>query len=463
MINFEWDLLNMLSQFVMVSLGLAVILVVIFYSDRSIFKRPEFWQLLVVANLLALAPLTISVLPEDNFLMPSSWLNPMSVESSKVVEEKSVLSERFSIVAIFLWLIYLGGTLYCFFGFTKKIVSLKQLISKAKPYEIDSELGCKLSKTIKSKNISILQSDTAISPFAFGLIKPCVVVPGYINNLPPKQRRLIIEHELTHIRYKDPQVILFIQFINCLFWFNPIFWVYLTKMTQAMELRVDRQIIRKVSPNEYAETLISVFKSARIALPHRILVGSVQSHQHQLVKHRILEIMSNPSQLNRKQIKALVCWSFAIICWPIYMMSVQAEPVSEKPWVYPLETNTKKVNSYFKAVHAIRNHKPHLGVDLNAKLGTKIIAPINGRVLVADDTTMNPNYGNVVVLQHANGVRSFYAHLSKITVAVGDTVSTGESIGLVGNTGKSTGPHLHMEVLIDNTHLDPLNFIDMSE
>lgn len=85
-------------------------------------------------------------------------------------------------------------------------------------------------------------------------------------------------------------------------------------------------------------------------------------------------------------------------------------------------------------------------VDLAAAVGTPIRAAASGEVIVAKSGGWNGGYGNYVVIKHGNGTQTLYAHTSRNAVAVGDTVESGETIAYVGNTGRSTGSHLHFEV-----------------
>jgi len=85
------------------------------------------------------------------------------------------------------------------------------------------------------------------------------------------------------------------------------------------------------------------------------------------------------------------------------------------------------------------------GVDLAAPTGTKIVAAASGTVLLARNG-YNGGYGNMVIIKHPNGTQTLYAHQSKIATSTGREVSQGETIGYVGSTGRSTGPHLHYEV-----------------
>ncbi len=86
------------------------------------------------------------------------------------------------------------------------------------------------------------------------------------------------------------------------------------------------------------------------------------------------------------------------------------------------------------------------GVDLGAPIGTPIYASAAGTVIISSYGSWNKGYGNYVVISHANGTQTLYAHASKLLVNVGQKVSQGDQVALVGSTGKSTGPHLHFEI-----------------
>jgi peptidoglycan hydrolase-like protein with peptidoglycan-binding domain len=95
----------------------------------------------------------------------------------------------------------------------------------------------------------------------------------------------------------------------------------------------------------------------------------------------------------------------------------------------------------------------HPGIDLTAPLGLPVGAARSGNVVYAAPAD---GYGNLVILAHGSGVRTFYAHLSSITVRLGQRVAAGAQIGLVGATGEATGPHLHFEVRVRGAAVDPL-------
>ena len=106
-----------------------------------------------------------------------------------------------------------------------------------------------------------------------------------------------------------------------------------------------------------------------------------------------------------------------------------------------------------------RRARMHEGLDYAAPAGTPILAAAEGRVI---RTGTSSSYGRFVEIQHANGVTSFYAHMSRIAVSEGDLMAAGETIGAVGSTGRSTGPHLHFEIRRDGQQINPENFLGQS-
>lgn len=101
--------------------------------------------------------------------------------------------------------------------------------------------------------------------------------------------------------------------------------------------------------------------------------------------------------------------------------------------------------------------KNHNGLDIAGNTGDPVMAALDGKV---KSTFYERNgYGNVVILEHEGGIETRYAHMSKIGVKTGDTVKKGNIVGKVGSTGRSTGPHLHFEVRVNGSPVDPEKYI----
>ena len=100
----------------------------------------------------------------------------------------------------------------------------------------------------------------------------------------------------------------------------------------------------------------------------------------------------------------------------------------------------------------------HRGVDLALAQGSPIYAADSGTVYFAGD---GGGYGNLVKVDHGNGMQTYYAHCSSLLVTSGQKVSRGEKIALTGSTGNSTGPHLHFEVIINGKCIDPAGMLGL--
>lgn len=103
-----------------------------------------------------------------------------------------------------------------------------------------------------------------------------------------------------------------------------------------------------------------------------------------------------------------------------------------------------------------RTYEFHPGMDIDGERGDIVVAPANGTVIKAGWTG---GYGNMIEIDHGNGLTTRYGHLSKIEVEVGDTITRGQLIAMIGSTGRSTGPHLHYELRLNDKSINPRHFL----
>lgn len=129
------------------------------------------------------------------------------------------------------------------------------------------------------------------------------------------------------------------------------------------------------------------------------------------------------------------------------------EPGSGAPSHWPLDDPGYVTRGQ---VGGAAQDEAHPGVDIAVPIGSVVRASAGGSVADAGD---DPEYGNFVLLQHPSGYQTMYGHLSRIIVTKGDSVEPGAVLGLTGNSGRSTAPHLHFEVRHDGQSVDPLSLV----
>jgi len=98
----------------------------------------------------------------------------------------------------------------------------------------------------------------------------------------------------------------------------------------------------------------------------------------------------------------------------------------------------------------------HAGLDISAAVGTPIVAPARGRASFVGN---KGPLGQALVIDHGHGVKTIYGHTSRIFVKAGETVERGQKVAAIGNTGRSTGPHLHYVVEVNGRPRNPLDYI----
>ena len=129
---------------------------------------------------------------------------------------------------------------------------------------------------------------------------------------------------------------------------------------------------------------------------------------------------------------------------------------SESGFLWPLPGRYNLSSLFGSRKHPITGKaNNHTGIDIPASSGTSILAAKSG---VVTTSTYNNSYGNYVVVSHSDGTSTLYAHMVRRNCSLGDTVSQGQVIGYVGTTGSSTGNHLHFEVRVNGSRVDPINY-----
>ena len=346
-----------------------------------------------------------------------------------------------------------------------------------------------------SRDPRICMSNSHRAPLTFGVFRPTVLLP---EDLPvgDAQFQLILAHELAHIRRKDCLRKLLLTVCLCLYWWNPLVWLMVWLANRDMELACDEAVLRALGPDckkAYALTLLDMAQRnpksaplcsgfAKSSAEERIRailsfkripawVGICVSVLFVLTASVFTTQAASPSaipemelavqkEIPEENVAVSVPVSEPLPTTPPIMPEQETEsetqPQPEVPaYIFPLEdANAEVTNPYGWQAHPVTKQKSlHSGVDLAADYGTNVLAVADGTVL---DCSYDAAYGYILTLEHENGIQTQYAHLSEFLVNAGAEVRQGQIIAKTGDSGWTTGPHLHLGVLIDGEAVDPL-------
>jgi len=477
------SLLNLTSEFSVMSLY-SIILGLLLYCVTQIFRSNsiikiwrDFWLVLII---LCAFPLFLSFTP--NFYQGLSFFDvnqlqfsggeTNTIHTASEVTLSNSESKEFSTLsmAFILWtIVYILGLVYALKCFYQKLILIKTIIENSDSINDKTELiSLRQFQQFKhiqnSKNLQVYLSPLNISPFVYQGRKQHLVLPHGLfkkDNLSQDQINLIIEHELNHIKNKDQLVVLISHIITCVLWFNPFVKSFQKSLGWAIEAHCDSEVLRQKPHLRkiYAQTMLKILRqSATTTSNHMVAAFSMKTHRSLTMRiNNIMKPLHPEVKLNRKK-KNLwaTAFTFGLAMFITQPQSFATSDDNKITMVNPVKQ--AKVTSKYGANNKF--HQFHKGIDLGAKIDTPIVAASNGVVRVSTDLLENKkNYGTLIIIDHDDGYHSVYAHLNSRSVSAGEKVFAGQLIGHVGETGKATGPHLHLELLKDNEHVDPSDYI----
>ncbi|WP_436515342.1 N-acetylmuramoyl-L-alanine amidase [Ekhidna sp. To15] len=299
----------------------------------------------------------------------------------------------------------------------------------------------------------------------------------------------ILAHECEHVRRLHSIDRLLMDSVVSLFWFNPFIYLYRNALIEIHEFQADEVVLdRFKDPVGYQEILFSQLQTAQYS-------GLVSHFNFSMIKKRI--VMMNKQRKTTGWVYALtvpvtlmVIFAFsskeameplndvgdeiASIIGPedglnwsrLNLMEPTSDPIEPMgltqeniPEILPLKSTDKvrMTSGFGMRMHPVQKvRKMHLGMDFACPIGTEVLATANGKVTGVK--TME-GYGKLITVTHGDTYRTKYAQLSEFKVKEGDVVKKGDIIGLSGNSGMSTAPHLHYEVLKGEKRVDPKDYI----
>lgn len=200
------------------------------------------------------------------------------------------------------------------------------------------------------------------------------------------------------------------------------------------EIALDDEVIESVDKKEDAESIVSDLKSTHDEDLNLTISEKTTQNVEEIKTDEVEVAKSNISTVIEENENTIAdVEGIKIACLPV----------------------TGIISSRYAESSSIRS-STHTGLDIAAPSGTDIQVVADGTVTCA---SYNGSYGNLVKVDHGNGVETWYAHTSKMYVTVGQEVKAGDIIAAVGSTGNSTGPHLHFEIRINGNHVNPQNYL----
>ena len=395
---------------------------------------------LLIALLLPFITITKTIIAE-----PPSTQIASSIESSFYVVDETIASEAvYSSFnwQLFIFVIYLLGVIY----FAVKLILQLQGIKRIK----------KQSTIVEDNTVYHVKTKKQISPFSF--FKHIFYFPKQFKDT---ELNIIIAHEKVHAQELHSLDILLTEFLFIILWFNPIIWLYKIIIKQNLEFLADAKSCNLNQDKKFYQYLM-----LRQAVGHH-QISIANPFYNSIIKKRIV-------MLNQKQSKSVnrLKLLFVLPFLGLFLFGFNTKEVvkfSEVPspqifeyeqapsFVSPLkQEDIERVTFGFGETNTAVGVKFHNGIDLVGRTGKNVMASADGIVKIA---TQNEENGNYIVIDHSDGYSTKYLHLKDRNVSNGQQVKAGEFIGHVGNTGKSTGPHLHFEILKENMPVNPEKFI----
>ena len=274
----------------------------------------------------------------------------------------------------------------------------------------------------------------------------------------------IIEHEKIHVKLKHSWDVILTELYIVFFWFNPFSYFYRKSLKSVHEFQADEGVLKNgIKTSQYMKLLL---ESLEVSKPNNLY-----NYFNQPILKRRVTMMTKPKSNRFSKLKYILLLP---VC--IFLVSAFTTPIIEDnkyldilniselihtpPSLFPVQNATKEdISSHYGMVrkhNAIKKVR-HTGIDIKAKIGTPVFATADGIIAKA---SLEGDWGNLIVITHTDGYETWYAHLNGFNVKEKLQVKKGDIIGYVGNTGLSTGAHLHYEVKQNGKHLNPFSFLD---
>jgi bla regulator protein BlaR1 len=353
------------------------------------------------------------------------------------------------------------------------------------------EIQALVEKLLPRKRIIVYKSDNCRGPIVFGIRKPIILIPEKITKVVSRRLRMILAHELAHVRRRDVLTGRIAYMICCIFWFIPFVWIAYERQRVEQEKACDLIAARFGGmKTDYAEMLVQMYREAAPE-PFALSFFTARVGGRNALSERVKNILSTRlrrSSMKKPAFALCICGALAGIVALTAIRSIPAFAEDKKPIAKIELVKSDRSIIVFEGEgitaldiptlwplggvnHGIittrygltidpftRLEYFHNGIDIAWALGTSVVATAKGTVIELGSDELRGEY---VTLAHASGLQTHYSHLmTNVPVAVGNSVDAGQIIGYLGGTGRSTGPHIQYDISRGSEYLDPMDFVD---
>lgn len=350
------------------------------------------------------------------------------VSTSRVVETINSFSQKSMNVGSYLFILYWVGFVVSVFKLVLHAYKLLNLKRR-------SQIHFKQGYYFITANVS-----SVFSCFNW------IFVP---NNQLDTYEKPIIEHEKVHARLWHTFDLIVTEIFVALLWFNPFVFFFRKSIKSIHEFQADEHVLRGgVQKSYYLELMLNNLEKSR-------LVDFYSYFNCYTIKNRVEMITTDKSRKNQ-----IIKYLLFVPVIALLTMAFTGSP-ENPPSIFPIKKGEyDKITQPFgrKFINPItKKEKVHGGIDIKATEGVSVLATSDGTVV---RVSSEKGWGNLVVIDHGNGYQTWYAHLKDFAVEKGQKVKIGQTVGSVGNTGYSTGPHLHYEVRLNKKRVNPMDYCE---